>query len=276
MDAKELIRGPLNELFANAPRSRAAWELQEELYANCVARYDDLLAGGSSPQDAMNSVLGSVGNVQEMIAALPGSNTSYDAAMAAAEAEENRVRATTLTAIGMGIYLIAAVAVAAGVLLGSPYALICFGVALVLFVAATVLLVYKAQRYPKSKQYTSAPGLSADDKKQRKALHKGISGLMWPLITILYVVISFYTRAWHLTWMIFLVGSCLEILLGAVTTGRLQHKHLSGLMWLVITMLYFWISFTTGAWYITWVIFLVGACLESAMSLLLKLRRTGE
>ncbi len=46
-----------------------------------------------------------------------------------------------------------------------------------------------------------------------------------------------------------------------------QKNAYSSLMWLIITILYFVISFTTMAWYITWVIFLIGAAVEQIIKI---------
>ena len=43
----------------------------------------------------------------------------------------------------------------------------------------------------------------------------------------------------------------------------------------VTLILYFVISFATQAWYITWVIFLVGVCANTVTNLLLKLKEEG-
>ena len=72
MEARERIRQQLDELFALAPQNRAAWELQEELLANSMEKYQDLLADGMDEESAMQTVLAGIGNVDELIAALPG------------------------------------------------------------------------------------------------------------------------------------------------------------------------------------------------------------
>ena len=40
-------------------------------------------------------------------------------------------------------------------------------------------------------------------------------------------------------------------------------KSINSALWSIIVVLYFVISFSTGAWYITWVIFLIGAAAEN-------------
>jgi len=48
---------------------------------------------------------------------------------------------------------------------------------------------------------------------------------------------------------------------------------ISSALWTVIICLYFVLSFTTGAWYITWIIFIVGAAIESFINIFMNLRK---
>lgn len=48
---------------------------------------------------------------------------------------------------------------------------------------------------------------------------------------------------------------------------------ISSIIWTLALVLYFIISFTTSAWYITWVIFLIAACVQSVAVLIINLRK---
>lgn len=45
------------------------------------------------------------------------------------------------------------------------------------------------------------------------------------------------------------------------------------IIWMLVIILYFLISFTTSAWYITWIIFLIGGCAEAITELVFSLRK---
>ena len=47
-------------------------------------------------------------------------------------------------------------------------------------------------------------------------------------------------------------------------------------MWLLIVILFFVLSFATGAWYITWVIFLVGVALSQAIKCYFNLKELDD
>lgn len=49
-------------------------------------------------------------------------------------------------------------------------------------------------------------------------------------------------------------------------------KAVSSALWAVIVALYFIVSFATGAWYVTWVMFLIGAALEGVLKAVFELK----
>ncbi|HCC34280.1 MAG TPA: hypothetical protein DEQ02_01065 [Ruminococcaceae bacterium] len=55
-------------------------------------------------------------------------------------------------------------------------------------------------------------------------------------------------------------------------TRKKMRGALSSTLWIIITILYFVISFTTMQWHITWLIFLIGAAIESLITLLLSMK----
>lgn len=47
----------------------------------------------------------------------------------------------------------------------------------------------------------------------------------------------------------------------------------STIVWMLVLILYFVISFTTMAWYITWVMFLIGGCAQAIVELVFSIRK---
>lgn len=108
--------------------------------------------------------------------------------------------------------------------------------------------------------------------KDLKKITGKISTCMWLLTVILYFLISFTFGGWHITWLIFLWGSMGEIVLDMVVNynkGKPLRKVLksgvSGIMWLLTVILYFIISFATGKWGITWIIFLLATLIQTVI-----------
>ena len=96
-----------------------------------------------------------------------------------------------------------------------------------------------------------------------------ISTCMWLCTVIVFFLITFAGWA-HLSWLIFLWSSIGQILIDMVkkyNRGKPLKKILksgcTAILWLFIVIFYFVISFASGAWHLTWLIFLVGAILQT-------------
>ena len=60
---KEKIQKHIDALFTNAPKTRKAMELKEELTQNTIEKYEDLISEGYREEDAFQNVIGSIGDV---------------------------------------------------------------------------------------------------------------------------------------------------------------------------------------------------------------------
>jgi hypothetical protein len=99
--------------------------------------------------------------------------------------------------------------------------------------------------------------ISKKDKNTR--LLGAVSSALWTLTVVAYIIISFWTTAWHITWVIFLIGAVLQQAVQSIIAGKL---HLGGMLWTSTTILYLILSFATMAWHVTWVVFLVAAAVQ--------------
>lgn len=104
-----------------------------------------------------------------------------------------------------------------------------------------------------------------------------INGLWWLMTVIFYFLVSFAFGDWHLTWLIFLsssIGSMVIDMLFDYNKGVPKNKvfgKIHGILWISIVIAYFLISFATGAWGITWLIFVLGAVIESIVGVVRKI-----
>lgn len=67
---KERLRGYIDKLFEEAPKSEEAMEVKEELLANLLEHYNDLLENGKAEEEAYQSVISNIGDISEVIASL--------------------------------------------------------------------------------------------------------------------------------------------------------------------------------------------------------------
>ncbi|MDL2327589.1 permease prefix domain 1-containing protein [Ruminococcaceae bacterium OttesenSCG-928-A11] len=215
VEIRNEIRREIELLFADAPKTRAAWELQEELLANCMERYDDLTRDGMESNEAVRTVVGSIGDVNELIGSLPDEDGMVGFAW---DAQRRRNSALTVT-IAVGLYILAGVTLLLGGALvglvgsGVPgvIGVVCAGV---LCIIPTCMLVYNAYRYPKyeRKKDTVVENFKQwnNDSAKAKSIRGAISSMLWTLTVVVYLLTSFLTGAWHITWIMFLVSACLE------------------------------------------------------------------
>lgn len=112
-----------------------------------------------------------------------------------------------------------------------------------------------------------------DREKGRKNLERileKISTCMWLCTVIVYFIFSFTYGGWHLSWLIFLWSSIGQVILDMIKKynrgkplKKVMKSGISDVFWIVITIIYIIISFTSGAWHLTWLIFLFGALIQT-------------
>lgn len=221
----ERIKKYLDELFENAPKTRKAMELKEEMLQNSMEKYQDLLSDGYSEDDAYKSVIGSIGDVTELFEDLEEKNLLN-------LSEADRRKKALLTSVSVGLYILAGAVLLAGIVIeemevvSGNFECVMIGLllAVVVCIAPTCMLVYASNMYPayqKKKEdlveeYKEAKHLSNRD----KAVRSSISTIIWTMVVILYFIFSFSTGAWYISWVIFLMGACLEAVCSLIYSLR--------------------------------------------------------
>ncbi len=204
----ERIRTHIEELFENAPSNKKIIELKEELLSNSNSKYDDLLASGFSSDDAYKTVISGIGDVTSLIEQLK-SESQVDSA----KIEEGRKKSALLVSIGVGILI---VALAVEVFFEEILHKDGIGLFLMLLIAAVGvgILIYnsmtKVQYNKKDDSFVEEFRQRNVEQSQSKGLRGALSGILWPLVFITYFLVSFTTGAWHISWVIFFAGGCLE------------------------------------------------------------------
>ena len=75
---KEKLRAYIESLFLEAPKTKRAYELKEELFANLSAKFDDLVAKGKSEEEAYMAVVSGIGDMDELIRNLKSGAAAAD------------------------------------------------------------------------------------------------------------------------------------------------------------------------------------------------------
>ncbi|NCC48302.1 MAG: hypothetical protein EOM13_04550 [Clostridia bacterium] len=67
---KDRIKTHIENLFADVPENRQINDLREELLANGLSKYDDLIEQGMTPEDAYRSVISGIGDMTGLLSQL--------------------------------------------------------------------------------------------------------------------------------------------------------------------------------------------------------------
>ena len=195
----EKLRNYIDGLFENAPKTVRAVELKEELFQNLTDKYNDLIAEGKSEESAFNIAIASIGDVDSLITGLSGEKHVVN--------DKAKKRSALLVAIAISLYILCPVPV---ILLQDEMGVM----ALFLFVAvATAMLIYNGvtrERYVKSDD-TMVEDFKEwkQNNKQKNKAAEAIIGSFWLIAVCVYIVVSFMTGAWHITWIIFLIAAAI-------------------------------------------------------------------
>ncbi len=211
---EEKIRKHFNELFAGAPKTRKAMEMKEEMIQNSIDKYQDLLGEGYSETDAFENVIGSIGDVTELFEDLEEKNLLN-------LSEKDRRKKAMLTSISVGIYIFAGCVFFICQMLdevwrtGWDFSILGLVLAALVCIPPTCMLVYAANMYPDYRKKEEENMVehykeSKHTSNREKAIKGSVSTIIWTLVIVLYFLISFTSSAWYVTWVIFLIGACVQ------------------------------------------------------------------
>lgn len=211
---KEKIRKHINELFKDAPKTRRAVELKEEMAQNTIEKYEDLIGEGYQEEDAFQIVIGSIGDVTELFEDLKDKSLFL-------LPEEQRRKKAMLTAIAVGLYIFAFVVFILSMVLYDIFwpmspdgGTLALALTVLICIPPTCMLVYAANMYPvhnkKEENLVELYKEAAHTGSRDKAVRTSISMIIWLVTLLLYFAISMTTQRWEITWLLFLVGACAQ------------------------------------------------------------------
>ena len=197
------LRTYVDTLFEDAPTAPHIYDLKEELLANLEEKFEDLLAAGYSEEDAYASVISGLGDAESLIASLSVEPEPQDYPY-----EETRRHTAQTVASSAFLYCIAVAALLlVRMVFGSTLGWVAFWV---IAAFATGQVVYHYMTRPTDVEH---PPRSKRSKKRRKQIKGTMSGILWVVATMIYFAVSFGTNNWHISWMIFLVATIVQLVL---------------------------------------------------------------
>ena len=256
-------------LFAGAENCE---DTKQEILQNTLDRYDDLIAEGKPEEAAYRLAIISIGDINEILgqkdAVLPA------VTVAEAQTETDTAFKKLLRAIAVGLYILCPLPL----IVLSELGMDTFGLCgLLCFVAvATVLMILGSKKGDKPSHSDND-----DEDKPKSALGKSVSSLIWAIGLAVYLILSFLTGAWHITWVIFPILGAINALVCALIPAENPtalrrnsslKKGINSMIWAIGLALYFIISFATMAWHITWLIFPIIGAVQGLVRAILDLK----
>lgn len=200
----EELRKYLNELFKDAPKTRATYELKEELIANSNDRYFDLVESGVPEDEALHIVIESIGDIDQLFESVePKEKPKAN--------EQDLKRKALFKTIAIGLYIFGFILLLAIEEFTRTDSL-GFIVFLIMAAIATCILVYDATAYPNYKKQDDTVVEDFKEwnhnKRKNSEIRSSVHTIIWMSTLVVYFVVSFLTMAWYITWVIFLIGVC--------------------------------------------------------------------
>ena len=200
-------------LFAGTPNSE---DMQQEILQNTLDRYDDLIAQGKQPEAAYSLAIAGIGDVNELLGA---PNTPV---MPKTENVDYRGRPLpsskkkTMRAVAIGLYICCVIPVVALGNIGNGIIGVCL--MLLLVAAATTLIILssggsQSGGQTKEKDQPNHPGYKA---------YKSLSGAVTLAV---YLLLSFWSQAWHITWLVFPISAAIDGIVRAIFDLKEAKKH---------------------------------------------------
>ena len=287
MDDK--LNQQIEKLFENSPNIRQIRELKEEIQANSHDKLRDLMAKGMDEDAAVRQILDELGDMGGVIA--NDAQSELDEQRELQRIMRNyRKRTVALIAAASLMYLAGFIMMILIKANGAMRVSATTGVLgfLLLFATATIILVFNFVNRPEIKTDKNL-AVTDEDKNDYKEIAKKMKKMMgpltssmWLLTVIIFFFLSFATGKWSLTWLIFILASALQVVINMfveyVVYGQTKRLfgYISGLMWLLIVIIYFLVSFLFHAWALSWLIFVAGALLQNVLRMVRVAREKSE
>jgi len=210
------IKKHVDTLFSHVPYSKKAQELKEEILADMEAHYNDCLAAGESEQTAFRSACDSLGDIEDVIQELIPERDIME------KIDRYKKFRAIMTSVSVFLYIIGVAVLIAltsiPTLMGenaAVYSIVGTVVFLVFAATATGLIIFSRMTIPQDvipyiRKNSMDEKENIDTTTKKGRFLKVFTECHWSFITLIYFVVSFITREWGITWIIFLIGAAMD------------------------------------------------------------------
>ena len=191
-------------LFAGTPDS---YDMQQEILQNTLDRYDDLIAQGKAPEAAYRLAISGIGDINEIVGNVQTQLSSAPAPVREQQEDPQDIsKKKLMRAISIALYICCVIPVLVLGDVGNGVLGVCL--MFVIIAAATVLMVLSSgsKEDPEEKE----------EDEPKTELGKAVKSI-WGIATLgIYLVISFWSGAWFITWLIFPIMGAVQGLVKAI------------------------------------------------------------
>lgn len=182
-------------------------DIKQEILQNTLDRYDDLIAEGKVPEAAYRLAITGIGDINEILGDAPHAETENHISVSNPVEVKDTPRKKLLRAVAVGLYIICPLPLFVLSELGNATLGLCGLLAIV--AVATVLIMLGKNDEPEERS-ESVPGTPEQE------LRKSIRSIIRTSALVLFLILSFVTDAWFVTWLIFPISGAVQGLAFAI------------------------------------------------------------
>lgn len=202
---RDKLKTYIDFLFAGAPKTAATEETKAEILQNTLDKYDDLVSQGKSPEAAYSLSVSGIGDPRAFLSGEAPTEPTASFAGPSASKWPDWLPSLLLAGAVM-LYILCVVPV---ILLDDAGVVFMF----LIIAVATSLLIFRGYFLGSTRQRRDAQPEDEEvletDSPMGK-LRKTINRLISILALVFYLILSFTTMAWHITWVIFPISAALQ------------------------------------------------------------------
>lgn len=203
----------VNLLFAGA---QGCEDIKQEILQNTLDRYDDLIAEGKVPEAAYRLAISGIGDISEILGTQRISH-SVNAHIQEPEVKEEQQKQKKLRATAIALYVLCPIPLFLLSELGAATIGLC---GLLLMVAiATALIIMSSKKENEEEKQEPSPMTP------QQSLRKTIKNTINVASLVIYLLLSFTTHAWYITWLVFPIEAAIWELTKAILDLKEAAKH---------------------------------------------------
>lgn len=193
-------------------------DMKQEILQNTLDRYDDLIAEGKVPEAAYRLAISGIGDINEIL----GTPQAVPPIFTSAETPENKEepeKQKRLKATAIALYILCPVPLFLMSEMGMATIGLCGLLVMVAIATALIIMSGKKDTATEDKEEKTAA------QSPQQALRKTIKDTIGIVGLVVYLLVSFATRAWHITWLIFPIEAAVWELTKAIWDLKEAKKH---------------------------------------------------